>query len=410
MLIRARHVLPLASPPLEDGAVRVAGGKIVAVGPWTELRRDADDETIDLGEQVLMPGLINAHCHLDYSGMRGVILPPESFTAWVGRINALKRELTDEDYLEAIAEGFAECLRTGTTTLVNIEAFAELMPRLPPPPIRTWWCYELIDIRQKVATDPLIAGALSFFGERPGWLGGFGLSPHAPYTASAELYRLALEAGRAGGMPVTTHLGESIDEHLMFTEARGPLHDFLRGLGRPMDDCGRGESALTVLANAGAIDARCLVAHLNLFTPRDEELLGPGGALHGLSVVHCPSSHAYFGHPEFRYDRLRELGVNLCLGTDSLASAASLNLFAEMREFRRVHPTVSSADLLAMVTTHPARALGAAGKLGVIAPGAQADLIALPWQVSGRELLDAVALGDRLPTWGCVAGRPTLST
>lgn len=363
----------------------------------------------DLGEQVLMPGLINAHCHLDYSGMRGAILPPESFTAWIGRINALKRELTDEDYLAAIQSGFEQCLRTGTTSLVNIEAFPELMQRLPTPPIRTWWCYELIDIRHRIATDEVISGALTFFGQRTGWLGGFGLSPHAPYTASAELYRLAMAAAKAHGMPVTTHLAESMDEQQMFLTATGPLYDFLRGIGRPMDDCGRGESALTVLQSVGALEASCLVAHLNLLTARDEELLAPGGPLHGLSVVHCPTSHSYFRHAEFRFDRLRELGANICLGTDSLASSASLDLFDELHTFAKLHSNISPAELLALVTQNPARALGASGRLGVLAPEAEADLIALPLAPAG-DVLEAVVQRPATPTAVWVAGRQMLGS
>lgn len=405
MLIRARHVLPVCAPPIDDGALLLREGRVAAIGTWTDLRREtAGVEVVDLGEQALLPGLINAHCHLDYSGMRGAILPPESFSAWIGRINALKRELTDDDYLQAIQDGFAQCLRAGTTSLVNIEAFPELMPRLPAPTLRTWWCYELIDIRLRIATDDVIRGALSFFQERPGWLGGFGLSPHAPYTASAELYRLARAAGRVHGMPITTHLGESMDEHEMFLHARGPLHDFLAGLGRPMDDCGQNRSALTVLFEREAIGPDCLVAHLNLLTARDEELLSPGAPLHGLSVVHCPSSHAYFRHPEFPFDRLRALGANLCLGTDSLASAASLDLRAELRLFASHHPELSPAELLDLITRHPAAALQQAGRLGCLAPGAQADLLAVPVEL-GDDPLETIVRSAVPPSAVWVGGR-----
>ncbi|MBS0657981.1 MAG: amidohydrolase family protein [Verrucomicrobia bacterium] len=410
MLLRARHLLPISTPPIENGALRIRAGQIAEVGRWEDLRAVAEpgEEVVDLGEQTVLPGLINAHCHLDYTGMRGAILPPESFSAWIGRINALKRELTDDDYLRAIESGFAQCLQTGTTALVNIEAFPELMPRLATPPLRTWWCYELIDIRQRIATDDVIRGALSFFQHRTGWLGGFGLSPHAPYTASAELYRLARAAGRVHGMPVTTHLAESQEEQDMFLHACGPLHDFLRGLGRPMEDCGQGESALTQLQAKGALDADCLVAHLNLLTSRDESLLAPGAPLHGLSVVHCPSSHAYFRHPEFPAERLRALGANLCLGTDSLASAASLDLRAELRLFAARHPGQAPIELLELVTTHPATALRAGGRLGCLAPGAAADLLVLPLP-SGGDPLEAAVHAVVPPSSVWVAGRKTWS-
>ena len=143
-----------------------------------------------------MPGLINAHCHLDYSMLRRAIQPPRGFTAWVQRLNAIKRSLRDEDYLEAIALGFAELRKWGTTTVLNIESFPELMGRIPPPPIRTWWFYEMIDVRQRITTEDLLEGAGIFFRKHADWLGGFGLSPHAPYTASAALYQLASACAR----------------------------------------------------------------------------------------------------------------------------------------------------------------------------------------------------------------------
>ncbi len=379
-------------------------GRIGAVGRWADLRRDWSGPVEDLGEQTLLPGLINAHCHLDYTGMRGAIMPPESFSAWIQRINALKRDFTDDDYLRGICAGLRESARFGATSVLNIEAFPELLPRVPRPPLRTWWCYELIDIRQRIATEEVVAGALSFFEERPDWLGGFGLSPHAPYTASAELYRLARAAAAATHMPVTTHLGESAEEHEMFTEARGPLYEFLARIGRPMGDCGSGRSALEILAAVDAIGPECLVAHLNETTAGDLALLAPGGQLHGLSVVHCPMSHRYFRHRVFPLAALRERGVNLCLGTDSLASNFALTLFGEMQAFSAAHAGVPPEEILRLVTLNPARALGAAGRLGELVAGAAADLIALPL-AGDVDVFEQITNFDQPVTWMRVNGQ-----
>lgn len=162
MIYRARAVVTMDGPPIENGAVAVQGGEIQAVGGFDEVSRLFHDETVDLGEQVILPGLINAHCHLDYTMMRHAISPQNSFTQWIKLINAHKRGLDDEDYMEAIARGFAELKKWGTTTVLNIEAFAELIVKLPPPPVRTWWFYELIDIRNRITTDDLVAGAFAF--------------------------------------------------------------------------------------------------------------------------------------------------------------------------------------------------------------------------------------------------------
>src|SRR5471032_3009951 len=137
MIIRSRIVVPMAGDRIDNGAIAIVGNVIGGVGRFEEVKACHGGDVLDLGEQVLMPGLINAHCHLDYTAMRGSIQPPKSFTLWVERINALKRSLGDDDYLRAIASGFEELRKWGTTTVLNIESFPELMSRMPKPPIRT---------------------------------------------------------------------------------------------------------------------------------------------------------------------------------------------------------------------------------------------------------------------------------
>lgn len=403
----------MSSPPVEDGAVVVQGDTIAAAGRWADVRRAfPTDDTTDLGEVALLPGLINAHCHLDYSGLRHAILPPKNFAEWIGRINALKRCMDADDYLAAIARGFREQARWGTTTIFNIESFPELMWKMPPPPLRTWWFYEMIDVRRAIPTEELVAGALLFFqqaaqGHAPAdWLGGTGLSPHAPYTASAELYRLARECALANGMPWTTHLGESADEQAMFVRGRGGLHDFLAGLGRPMGDCGRGRSALWTLAAAGCLGPECLAVHLNEWEPDDFSLVAPGGPLAGMTVVHCPLSHRYFGHRRFPVERLRALPVNLCVGTDSQASDGSYNLLDELRAMAVATPSLDPAELFAFITLNPARALGLSGRLGSIQPGARADLTALRCPTLEKRNIHAELLASHSPAaWSLVHGR-----
>src|SRR5687767_14551291 len=176
VVLRSRCVLPVSSPPIENGAVVVEGEHIKAVGPWLELRAAHGENVIDLGDRILMPGLVNAHCHLDYTMMRRVIGPQRTFTDWIQRINALKRTLDDDDYLAGIARGFAELRKWGTTTVANIESFPELLLLIPAPPIRAWWFCEMIDIRSREPSEEMVAGALGFFTSREGWIGGFGIS------------------------------------------------------------------------------------------------------------------------------------------------------------------------------------------------------------------------------------------
>jgi cytosine/adenosine deaminase-related metal-dependent hydrolase len=400
MIIRARTVVTMTGPPIDNGAVAVKGNRIRAAGTFPEVAGLFSGAVLDLGERVLMPGLINAHCHLDYTMLRRAIQPPHGFTAWVQRLNAIKRSLRDEDYLGAIQEGFKELRKWGTTTVLNIESFPELMNRIPPPPIRTWWFYEMIDIRQRITTEDLLEGAGIFFRKHSDWLGGFGLSPHAPYTASAALYELASACARQDSMPVTTHLAESEEEAAMFRRASGPLYELMRSMGRDMSDCGHG-SPLSLLLRKDLIGSDWIVAHMNDLDDFDFALLKTTP----LHVVHCPASHRYFGHQPFPMERLRQIGINVSLGTDSLASADSLSMFAEMRHVRDNHPSVSPLDTLKMATVNPARALRRPNDLGCIFPKARADLIALPIAPDGDSLFEEIIDFGQRVDWMMVNGQ-----
>lgn len=403
MILRARTLVTMAGPPVEHGAVAIEENRIVAVGDISDLAWVSDGPVINLGDMALMPGLINAHCHLDYTMMRRSIDPPKSFTLWVQRINALKRTLDSEDYLAAIQRGFAELRKWGTTSVCNLEAFPELMVKLPPSPIRTWWFYEMLDIRHRLTTDDVVAGALSFFQHRANSLDTFGLSPHAPYTASNDLYQLANSCANAFTMPLTTHVAESMEEFAMFVRAAGPLYEFMASLERPMGDCGH-DTPFAHLWKSEAIDGSWLLAHMNELAESDFALLAglpPGGAP---SIVHCPGSHRYFRHSPFCFRRLHELGVNLCVGTDSLASTDSLNLLAELRLLREAEPWLTAEQLLQTITVNPARALRRRGQLGQIIPGAVADLIALPVSSSVSGIHEEIVAYERPVPWMMIDG------
>ena len=401
MILRARTVITNTGGPIEDGAVAIVGNRIAAVGGFDEIRAAYYGETTDLGEQVLMPGLVNAHCHLDYTMMRRAINPQRTFTEWIIRINALKRSLDNNDYRDAIAKGFAELKQWGTTTVANIESFPELLPDMPPPPIRTWWFFEMIDVRHRLAGEETIAGTLGFFDQRPDWLGGFGLSPHAPYTASGKLYELTADTAEKLGMPVTTHVAESREEWEMFREKRGELHEFMQKLGRWMFDNQEQRTPLAHVAAHARLGPRWLLAHMNELDDSDFTLLAT--MPQKPSIVHCPGSHRYFRHTRFPLTKLRNIGVNVCLGTDSLASTLTLSMFDEMRILARQEPQLDPSEIIKMATLNGAMALGI--EAGKIAPGALADLIALPHADNAREVHAAVIENREPVAWMMLDGK-----
>lgn len=377
----------------------VNGHRIGAVGTWDEIRRTHRGAPVeDLGEHALLPGLINAHCHLDYTMLRGAIPRQATFTDWVRAINARKAELTDDDYLTAIAAGFAEAQRFGTTAIVNIESFPHLLPRLRAAPLRTWWCAEMIDVREPVSAERIAQQLQRDFRAHGGWNGGTGLSPHAPFTASAELYREAASVAARENMLLTTHVAESCDEMKMFRDGEGPLFDLMAGIGRPTRDCG-GRTPLRAL---DMLDGNWIVAHLNELGEDDLRHLATAPKF---NVVYCPRSHSFFGHTAFQFTRLRGLGFNICIGTDSLASNGSLSLFSEMRDLRRQHPSLSAQDVLEITTLGAAKAVRHEGTLGSLQVGAHADMIAVPVEeVDEDRVYESVVNFDGSVPWLMVAG------
>lgn len=402
MIVRARVVAPMAGPPIEDGAVVVEGNRISGVGRFSEVQRQHHGEVLDLGEQILLPGLINAHCHLDYTCLRGQIGPQRSFADWIRAINAAKAALSERDYVDSIVAGLDEARKFGTTSLLNLEAFPELLSRLLRPALRVWWCAEMIDIRRPANAQEVFEALRDSFRAQQDWLGGVGLAPHAPYTASKELYTEASEIARRENALFTTHLSESAEEMQMFRDARGPAFDFLKSIGRPMDDCGQ-TTPLALLMHDQRIAEQWIVAHLNELDESDFALLQRAPKFH---VVHCPRSHTFFGHTRFALERLRALGFNICLGTDSLASNASLSLFAEMRELVRKGTSLFPRAVVEMATVNAARAIGCGDKLGQIRPGFYADLIAIPHAEATEEVFEQIVAYERDVPWMMINGEP----
>jgi len=379
MLLRARTVLPITREPIADGAVRVRDGRITAVGRWADLRRSEAGPALDLGDVALLPGLINAHCHLEYTSMAGLIRPQPSFSAWVKSIISLKAQWSYSEFAESWLRGAAMLLETGTTTVANIQSSLELLPEvLEATPLRVISFLEIIGLRDaEPAACPLQRAMRRLHSLRWGRFDA-GLSPHAPYTTTPRLREAAARHAAEHGCRVTMHVAESSEEFEMFMRGNGPMHRWLRSQ-RDMDDCAIG-SPVQAVARAGLLSERFLAVHVNYLWHNDATLLGGARG----SVVHCPNSHAYFGHSRFPRGELTQAGVNLCLGTDSLASTRAprggtpvLSLFDEMRALMAVDSTVSPKRALEMATANGARALGLAGRVGELAEGAEADLIAV---------------------------------
>ena len=393
MILRARTVLPLSRAPIENGAVLVMGNRIHAVGPWSDFKAEGGGETFDLGEVILLPGLVNTHCHLDYTDMAGQLRPPRTFTDWIPLITAAKTAWTYSDYARSWLHGAQMLLRNGTTTVADIEAMPDLLPDLwDATPLRIFSFLEMTGIRARREPDEILREAVEKIDSLTHPRCSASLSPHAPYSTLPELLRSSARLAHARRWPLCTHVAESEQEFEMFTHARGAMYDWLERNHRDNSDCGLG-SPVEHLARNNMLGKNLIAIHANLLARGDAALLGK----HRVSIVHCPGSHDYFRHPAFQRKQLATAGVNLCLGTDSLATVRvvekqtpELNMFREMQTLAARDKTISPEEILQMATVNSAHALGMKGRIGELTPGTLADLIAISAAGGGRDVYDTV--------------------
>lgn len=380
-IYRSRIVLPIASPPIEDGAVIVIGRHIRDVGRFSDCKKWMPAKIYDLGASILLPGLINCHCHLDYTEMAGQIAPQRHFTDWLKKMIAIKASWSRADFARSWRRGARMLEKSGTTTLIDIESIPQLLPEMwQTTPMRIWSCLELIDIH----SSQNVAECISETMDRSRRLESktsnqCGLSPHALYTTSDSLRHFAAQLARTDRRLLTTHIAESREEFDLFCHRRGALYDWLK-----MQTAHIGEgSPISILEKTGYLRSLNLAVHANELAKGDASRL----AKHKVSVVHCPQSHRYFGHRRFDWKRLADAGVNLTLGTDSLASIEEndkngLSLFCEMACLASQKDAPSPSQILSWATANGAIAIHRQRQLGRIESGFLADLIAIPYSGS----------------------------
>jgi cytosine/adenosine deaminase-related metal-dependent hydrolase len=360
--LTARWVFPVSGPPLEGGTVTVRGDRIEAVEPRGT--RTADE---DLGNVAVVPGLVNAHAHLDLSGARGLIPPtdPDHFTDWLRGVIAYRRTRTPEQTQADIRAGLAECLRSGTTLIGDIAAEGQSWGALAEALTRAVVYYEIIGVTEDRAAETRINLIRWDSHTREGTDCRKGVSPHAPYSVQGPLFKSWASAGR----PLATHLAESPAELELIRDNSGPFEPFLREFGVWMPDL-LAPSLEAIIRRTRHAPAVAL-AHCNYLPPNAD-------IRSNQSIVYCPRTHAAFGHPPHPFREFLARGVRVCLGTDSLASNPDLDVLAEAKLVRERYPDFPGDALLRMVTLSGAEALGWAGEAGSLEPGKSADLVALP--------------------------------
>ena len=383
-----REILPGASIAIEDGVIAHVGDA-----------PDGDfDETIDADGQAALPGLVNAHTHLELSGLRGQLPAGRPMPQWLFALLAHRPRRAQ--LAAAVAEGAREALAGGTTAVGDISHNHSAWKTLKDLPLRKVCFAEVTGI------GPLARKAIPRLTRRIAGLRGrgrlaFGICPHAPYSTAEEVYRQAVAIARKRHWPLATHLAETEAERQFLLRGSGRFFDFLAHLG--LIDSSVGIHRCTPLAFArrvGLLDGPCVLAHVNYIDDEEFKLLASSRA----SVVYCPRSNAFFGRSGHRYAEMLAAGINVALGTDSLASNTSLEMLEEMRHVR-AEGLVDNETILRMGTLNGARALGWEEKIGSLSVGKQADWIAVELPSATAQPLETIFTCPARVVETAIAGR-----
>ena len=365
--LKARYLFPVDGPPIADGLVVVAKGRIEAV-----VTAAPDCETIDLGNVAVIPGLVNAHVHLEFSGLDRPLGPRgSSLPDWIPRVldyRARRGEAVAADILD----GIGQAVRYGTTSLGEI-ATRDIAPDSELPAVDLIAFRELICFREEDEDQVVrcVERHLSAAENTVRWQAG--ISPHAPYTCLASTLEVAAEVSRLHQIPLAIHLAESQEEIEWMKTGGGPLGELLAA-----HNSATWPSPITSLDTLKMVnDAyRILIIHGNYLQENEIEALAQAGDR--LSVVYCPRTHSFFQHAPYPLLRMLDAGVNVAIGTDGRGSNPDLNLLSDLRHLADQHPTVSPATVLQLGTLAGATALGIARRAGSITAGKDANLAVVP--------------------------------
>ena len=375
---RAAWVLPIVEPPIRDGWVVVDGGRVVAVGrPGpADVRPDSRDTEVDLGSVALMPGLVNAHTHLELSYLRDEIPPTPDFVRWVRALVNERRQWPDPrapEILDAIERSIGESIASGTVLIGDIGNTLAAFGPLVRSPLAAVVFHEILRFN---APDPeaVVAHAcrqleLLTPTERVRTT----LAAHAPYSVAPLVFRAIRRAiDRDPLAPTSVHLSESIEEVEFIKSGTGPWRAFLEEVGSWNPAwVPPGVSPVEYLDNNGFLHERVLAVHGVQMTASDLARL----AVCRATLVTCPRSNGHTGAGAPPIAEFFASGVRVAVGTDSLASAPDLNVFAELSTMRALAPDLPAASLLESGTRNGAEALGFDADYGTIAPGKRARLL-----------------------------------
>jgi cytosine/adenosine deaminase-related metal-dependent hydrolase len=370
-VVSARWVIPIDRPPLADGALALADdGSVAGCGPRAEVRAQFPDAPEERAGGVLVPGLVNAHCHLELSALADAVPGGAGLVAWAGAAMAAARGVDRDRRRAAAAQAAQGAVRTGTAGIGDVGNTLDAAPGIGAAGLVGVLFHELLGSREAATGDALAdaarehdeARANDAWPAKLAWV----CAPHAPYSAGPELLRRIFAAAASTGRATSIHVAEDQDELALLRDGSGRWPAVLTALGVDPRTRVPGQTPSTYLAALGAFVAERppLFVHMVHAGDEDRRVVREGGA----TVVLCPRSNLHIGGRLADVPALLGDGIAIAVGTDSLASAPDLSLWGELATLSAHFPAIPAGRWLEAATRDGARALGLAA-LGTFTPG-----------------------------------------
>ena len=374
-LIVSKYLLPVTSKAIKAGCLVVDSKKILAMGSYSVLKRDYPSlPEEDYSDSIILPGFVNAHTHLELGSLRNKVPYSGSFVGWIRSLGLAKRHFNEPDIIQAVIDGANELWDSGVVAVGDISSEYISRRALSQHPMsgKVYWEYispspDAVMPRLRALTESMTDDNLSHTGIEDG------ISPHSPYTLCPQAFAAINSLATESNLSQAIHVGESQSEKDFFQSRTGELFDFIHSF-YPVTNKINGTSPLAYLQAEGYLSPETLIIHLNILEDHEIDILQNLS----LSVVHCPGSHEFFSHPEFQMKKLVDSHVNVCLGTDSLASTDNLNFFQELRRIKNNYPFLSGDIIIRMATIHGAKALKLDSGLGELSVAKHYNMIAIP--------------------------------
>jgi cytosine/adenosine deaminase-related metal-dependent hydrolase len=376
MRYHARWVLPITQPPIENGTVVESDGKITYVGPRQSAPSGDDYE---LGESILLPGLVNTHTHLELTAMRG-FLEDGRFTEWIDKLRQSRNAvLNDEMLLDSARFGIVEGLEAGITTYADTCSSGVVIRALREQGVRGIMYQETFGPDPSHAAEAMreLEARINKLQPEQTDLVALGVSPHAPYTVSDRLYEAAARFAHSRRLPMAMHIAESAAEYEIVAGGTGEFAE--RWRRRVIAVSKRARSPIDLLDRLGALERGPLLIHCVRVDAADIQIM----ARHRCSVAHCPASNAKFGHGIAPLLPIAGAGIRVGIGSDSVASNNRMDILDEARLAVLIHRAATERhdafgahQALELATIGGARALNLDSRVGSLEVGKDADLAA----------------------------------